>query len=111
NASIVDEDVAAPTVVLDFFPELGDVCRIADVALDGDSAAASSLDRLQRVVGLGAIGDHDLRTLLHQAHRRRLPDARRGARNDGGFALVSLAHSSKSPVFSARSFRTDQVRR
>jgi hypothetical protein len=59
---------------------------------------------LQRFVGLGAVGDDDLRALLRQAHGRSLPDARRRARNHGCFFLVFPAHPSKSPFSRGRLF-------
>src|SRR6185312_171546 len=46
DAGIVDQDVAAPAVLVHFILELGDACRIADVAMHGDRAATDGPYRL-----------------------------------------------------------------
>ena len=92
NAGIVDEDVAARTAPLDRLLQRIDTGRIADVAREGCRLAANICDHLQRVVSAVTVSNDDAGPFLGKPYGRSLPDPRRRAGNDDGFAFVSSRH-------------------
>ncbi len=88
DAGVIDDDVDPPERVGRFPEQPRDVVGFADVALDGDGAAAEILDRFDDFSGLGgAAGEihRDGESVLRQAQRDGTADAARGAGNDGRF--------------------------